>query len=184
MRRAAALLALSATGLVGCDLSMKHQARYGVQAPAPLFPAGTSQLNPPLGTVAQGEPDPSVAAAQPPPATPALLARGKERFEIFCTPCHGARGDGDGTIVKRGFPQPPSYYEARLRQAPAQHFYDVITNGYGVMFPYGQRVPPPDRWAIVAYVRALQLARPQAGSAAGVQGAAVEPAAAQLAGGG
>lgn len=149
----------------GCDLSMKHQARYDVQGPAPLFPHGSAQLNPPPGTVAEGDVDPELAAAQPPPATPALLARGQERFEIFCTPCHGRRGDGDGVVVQRGFPQPPSYYEPRLRDAPAAHFYDVITSGYGVMFPYGQRVAPADRWAITAYIRALQLARPVAASA-------------------
>jgi mono/diheme cytochrome c family protein len=92
----------------------------------------------------------------PPPVTMALLERGRERFDIYCAPCHGADGDGNGMIVQRGFPHPPSYYSNALRQAPNQHFYEVITNGYGVMYPYADRVDPNDRWAITAYIRALQ----------------------------
>jgi hypothetical protein len=84
------------------------------------------------------------------------LQRGRERYDIFCTPCHGLSGSGDGMIVRRGFPAPPSYHTARLRAAPAQHFFDVISNGYGVMYSYAPRIEPRDRWAIVAYVRALQ----------------------------
>ena len=95
----------------------------------------------------------------PPPVTAALLARGRERFGIFCSPCHGLAGDGDGIIVAHGFPAPPSYHIDRLLAAPAQHFYDVISHGYGVMFAYDDRVPPHDRWAIAAYIRALQLSR-------------------------
>ena len=100
------------------------------------------------------------AARTPPPVTPALLARGRERFDIFCAPCHGLDGTGDGRVVQRGFPHPPSYLSGRLRDAPADHFLDVITNGFGVMYPYADRVAPADRWAIVAYIRALQLAGP------------------------
>jgi mono/diheme cytochrome c family protein len=89
----------------------------------------------------------------------ALLRRGRERYDIFCSPCHSVQGDGDGIVVRRGFPHPPGYAEPVLLSAPDGHFYDVITNGYGVMFGYGDRIPPADRWAIVAYVRALQLAQ-------------------------
>jgi len=100
------------------------------------------------------------AAEAPPPVTAELLARGRERYDIFCAPCHGLTGQGEGRVVQRGFPQPPSYLSARLRQAPGRHVFDVITNGYGVMYPYADRVPVADRWAIVAYVRALQAADP------------------------
>src|SRR5204863_10060700 len=92
----------------------------------------------------------------PPPVTLALLHRGRERYHIHCAPCHSRIGDGNGMIVHRGFPRPPSLFLERLRSAPTQHFYDVISNGYGVMFPYRARVTPVDRWAIAAYIRALQ----------------------------
>ena len=94
--------------------------------------------------------------AMPMPITAALLARGRERFGIYCTPCHGLVGDGLGTVVRRGFPQPPTYHSDRLRRAPDGHFYAVVTLGYGAMLPYADRIAPDDRWAIVAYVRALQ----------------------------
>ena len=95
---------------------------------------------------------------QPPmKLTPQLLARGRERYEIYCAVCHGLTGEGNGEIVRRGFPAPPTYHVDRLRNAPIGHFYDVITNGYGVMYPYATRVAPADRWAISAYIRALQL---------------------------
>ncbi|NDQ58599.1 MAG: cytochrome c [Acidipila sp.] len=87
------------------------------------------------------------------------LERGRERYNIYCSLCHGASGDGQGMIVQRGFPPPPSYHIDRLRQAPAGHFFDVITNGYGTMFSYASRVNPQDRWRIVAYIRALQLSQ-------------------------
>jgi mono/diheme cytochrome c family protein len=89
--------------------------------------------------------------------TPALLARGRERFDTICAVCHDRTGSGNGMVVQRGFPQPPSFHVDRLRNAPIGHFYDVITNGYGVMYPYADRVEPEDRWAIAAYIRALQL---------------------------
>jgi len=99
------------------------------------------------------------ANAIPYPITMQLLARGRERFDIYCAPCHSVVGDGDGMVARRGFPHPPSYHIDRLRAAPDRHFYDVITRGYGVMYPYGDRVAPEDRWAIVAYIRALQLSQ-------------------------
>jgi mono/diheme cytochrome c family protein len=95
------------------------------------------------------------------PATDAhaALERGRERFDIFCAPCHGLTGDGNGYITTRGFPHPPSYHIDRLRAAPDSHFFQVITQGYGDMFPYADRVSPADRRAIIAYIRALQLSR-------------------------
>ena len=86
----------------------------------------------------------------------ALLERGQERYQIYCQPCHGLAGYGDGMIIKRGFAKPPTYHQARLRNVTDGYIYDVISNGYGSMYSYGQRVPPRDRWAIVAYIRALQ----------------------------
>jgi hypothetical protein len=88
-----------------------------------------------------------------------LLRRGEDRYKIFCTPCHGLQGNGDGMIAMRGMRRPPSYHIDRLRQAPNGYFYDVISNGFGAMYSYSERIPPADRWAIIAYVRALQLSR-------------------------
>jgi mono/diheme cytochrome c family protein len=93
----------------------------------------------------------------PVPITRELLERGRERFEIYCSVCHGRAGEGNGMIVQRGFPVPPSYHIDRLRQAPVGHFFDVMTQGYGIMYSYAERVKPEDRWAIAAYIRALQL---------------------------
>jgi hypothetical protein len=90
------------------------------------------------------------------PVTREVLERGQERFNIYCSPCHGRTGDGIGMVVQRGFPPPPSYHIDRLRQAPVGHFFDVITQGYGVMYSYAVRVEPADRWAIAAYIRVLQ----------------------------
>lgn len=89
----------------------------------------------------------------------AFLERGRERFDIYCSVCHGRTGSGDGMIVQRGFRAPPTYHSDRLRQAAAGHFFDVITNGFGAMASYSNRVEPADRWAIVAYIRALQLSQ-------------------------
>jgi len=88
-----------------------------------------------------------------------LLQRGQERYDIYCAVCHGATGDGQGEVVQRGYPAPPTYHSDRLRNAPIGHFYDVITNGYGVMYSYASRVEPDDRWAIASYIRALQLSQ-------------------------
>lgn len=92
-------------------------------------------------------------------ATREVLERGRERFNIYCAPCHSRIGDGNGMIVQRGFRHPPSYHTPALRQAPLGHFYDVITNGFGVMPDYAAQVPVNDRWAIAAYIRALQLSQ-------------------------
>jgi mono/diheme cytochrome c family protein len=95
----------------------------------------------------------------PLPVDQALLDRGEDRYKIFCTPCHGLQGDGNGMVAMRGMKHPPSYHQDRLRQAPNGHLFDVITNGFGAMYSYSAQISPRDRWAIVAYVRALQLSR-------------------------
>jgi mono/diheme cytochrome c family protein len=156
MRLAAALLLLA---LAGCK-DMVQQPRYDEYETSPLFPNGMAMQHPPEGTVAQELPQ-QAAAEQRPTLTKALLERGRERFGIYCTPCHAQDGSGDGMIPARGFPHPPDFRSARLRAVPASHIYDVITHGYGVMYSYADRVPPQDRWAIAAYVRVLQQAQPE-----------------------
>jgi len=144
--------------LSGCDVSMTQQPRYRTYAPSRLWSDGASARPLPDNTVAQGDLELAGIESTPPKADLALVRRGRERFEIFCAPCHGLAGEGDGIIVAHGFPRPPPLNEQRLRAAEARHFYDVITHGYGVMYSYAARVDPADRWAIVIYVRALQLA--------------------------
>jgi mono/diheme cytochrome c family protein len=99
------------------------------------------------------------AQTNPYPITLELMQHGRDRYNIYCVPCHSPVGDGDGLVARRGFPHPPSYHIDRLRQAPDRHFFDVMTNGYGIMYSYADRVSPADRWAIVAYIRALQLSQ-------------------------
>ena len=153
---ALALLAL----LTACDdLSMTQQRRYDTYGRAGLWADGAAARTPPDGAVAQGDLAYAAAIEEAPPVDAALLARGRERYEAICTPCHGLSGHGDGMVVARGFPAPPSYHEDRLRAAPARYFVDVIGRGYGVMYPYANRVAPRDRWAIAAYIRALQLSQ-------------------------
>jgi mono/diheme cytochrome c family protein len=101
----------------------------------------------------------AVVDALPFQLTAEVLDRGQQRFNIYCTPCHGLAGEGDGMIVRRGYRQPPSFHLDRLRQVPIGHFYDVMTNGFGAMPDYRAQVAPRDRWAIAAYVRALQLSQ-------------------------
>ncbi|WP_250461805.1 c-type cytochrome [Microbulbifer litoralis] len=138
---------------------MRDQPRYDPLAPAPGWPNNQSALTPVAGTVARDEPLGPVPDVLPQPLTRALLERGGERYDIFCSPCHGGSGRGDGMVVQRGFPAPPSLHSARLREIPLRHFYDVIENGFGRMVAYGARVPDGDRWAIAAYIRALQLSQ-------------------------
>ncbi len=145
MRRVLAAAALLPALLGGCD-NMIHQEKKNAYADSSVGPART-----PGGTV-----DYQSRKVAPPPVTLALLQRGQERFRIYCTPCHSEVGDGHGMIVQRGFPAPPTYHQARLRDAPVEHFYDVITNGYGAMYSFAYRVEPADRWAIASYIRALQ----------------------------
>ena len=157
--------------LSGCERGlheMYEQPKYKPLAPTPLFSDGNSSRPQVPDTVvyssgalagsSSGRRGTAGSSTEP-PVSAALLKRGQERFEIFCTPCHSEAGDGDGMVVRRGFPAPPSYHIDRLRNAPDSHFYDVITNGYGVMYPYSDRIAPRDRWAIVAYIRALQLSQ-------------------------
>lgn len=139
--------------VAGCN-DMSQQPRYRGDAPTPLFGDGTAAQAPPDGTVARDD-----RPAARPAMSRALLARGRERFDIYCTPCHDYAGTGDGTVVRRGFPKPPSLHEPRLVAAPAEHVVDTITHGHGVMFSYADRVAPADRWAIAAYVRALQVSQ-------------------------
>jgi mono/diheme cytochrome c family protein len=149
---------LAAAGLIGCD-DMSHQRRYDTGARSRLFADGKALQAPPSGTVAQDDPAWAAALRERPEMTAALLHRGQQRYTIFCQPCHDASGDGHGVIPSRGFPTPPSFHLARLRDAPSDYFVQVIGQGHGVMYSYGDRVPPADRWAIAAYVRALQLSR-------------------------
>jgi mono/diheme cytochrome c family protein len=160
------IAAIACILLAACNEDQDPQNRYDTFAASVApWPSSSAALNAPEGTVAVDEPQRSLAARQPPQVTPALLARGRERFGIFCSPCHGFDGYADGIIVARGFPHPPSFHSPQLRAAPAQLFFDTITNGYGAMYSYADRVPAADRWAIVAYIRALQLSQLQNGSA-------------------
>ena len=104
-------------------------------------------------------PDGKPLDAFPFPVTKEVIERGQERFNIYCSPCHGRLGNGDGMIVRRGFRHPPSYHIDRLRSRPNGYIYDVITNGFGAMPDYAAQIAPRDRWAIVAYIRALQLSQ-------------------------
>ena len=155
------LRVLACVCLASCsNHEMHEQARFDPLEAAAAWPDGQSALRPPEGTVDRDAEGP-VADTAPFPGPPGalLLERGRDRYAIFCAPCHGAYGDGDGMITRHGFPKPPSYHEPRLLAAAPGHFYRVISYGYGMMYPYGYRVPPPDRWAIIAYIRALQLSR-------------------------
>jgi mono/diheme cytochrome c family protein len=113
-------------------------------------------LNAPFNT---GRANGTEIADIPVPVTLDLLRRGRDRFDIYCSPCHSRLGDGEGIVVQRGFVHPPSYHSDRLRSAPAGHFFGVMTDGFGRMWSYASRVEVPDRWAIAAYIRALQLSQ-------------------------
>jgi cytochrome c553 len=156
--------------LLGCRLDMHLQPKYLPYEPTDFFADGRSERQPIPGTVARGQlrldelfytgrENGVVVNKFPFPITRADLERGRERFNVYCTPCHDYTGTGRGMIVQRGFPQPPSYHIQRLRDAPAGHFYEVITDGFGVMYSYAARIEPADRWRIAAYIRVLQLSR-------------------------
>lgn len=127
------------------------------QEGSPSF-AGLSGI-PPKGTVAQDDPVKTPSFTSPVPISKQLLNRGREQYNIFCLPCHGVSGYGNGMIVQRGFLAPPSYHIDELRNAPDTHFLTVITHGHGAMYSYADRVSVSDRWAIVAYIRALQFSQ-------------------------
>lgn len=153
-----ALCAVLIILLVGCD-EMTHQPRYQAAGPGRLFPDGKAMQAPPAGAVAQDDPARAAALDRRPAMSAALLARGRQRYDIYCSPCHDVAGTGHGAVPARGFPAPPSLHEPRLVQAPSRYFVEVITSGHGVMYSYADRVAPADRWAIAAYIRALQLRR-------------------------
>jgi len=106
-----------------------------------------------------GQTGDALATTFPVPITLDLVKQGQEAFNINCSVCHGRDGYGEGIVVQRGFPQPPSFHSERLRNAPVGHFYQVITHGYGVMYPFGSRITAEDRWAIISYIRALQFSQ-------------------------
>jgi Cytochrome C oxidase, cbb3-type, subunit III len=154
----------------GCQIrqDMADQPKNTPLSPSPFFADGRSERPLVENTVARGsiaDEDlfvPKESNAFPLPLTQELLKRGQERYKIFCSPCHGVQGDGNGMIVMRGMKRPPSFIDPndpRLRQVPNGYLYDVVTNGFGAMLSYSQQIPPTDRWAIIAYVRALQLSR-------------------------
>ena len=156
---------------VACTQKMAVQPYNRPYTRSDVFTDGSSARPLPLDTVARGHTrDDAVlftgkdASGQdsvefPFPITADVLQRGRQRFEIYCVPCHGYTGDGDGVVVQRGFNPPPSYNSDRLRNAPVGHFFDVATNGFGSMPSYSAQIPVNDRWAIVAYIRALQLSQ-------------------------
>lgn len=161
--------------VAGCAQKMSNQPRYEPLEASEFFADDRSSRGLVPGTVARGhlqtdarfftgkEDDKPVAhlpeRALEGRSLEELLQRGEDRFNIFCAPCHDRVGTGRGMVVRRGFPQPPSYHIDRLRQAPIGHFFDIATNGFGRMPPYRSQVPTEDRWAIAAYVRALQLSQ-------------------------
>ena len=154
MRKAIFIAALV---LAGCNqnLTMSDQRKLDEYERSTIFRNGKVLQSPAPGSVSR-EQDVGNVLTEKPPMTLALVQRGRERFNIFCSACHGYGGDADGMVVRRGFPKPPSFHEARLVNAPDAYFVDVITHGHGVMYSYADRVPPADRWAIAAYIRALQ----------------------------
>jgi len=170
--RGARLVCLGAVAMLlfGCRLDMHLQPKYLPYAKTDFFADGRSERQPVPGTVARGQlrvdelfytgrENGVVVDKFPFPITRADLERGRERYDIYCTPCHDYTGSGRGMIVQRGFPQPPSYHIQRLREAPVGHFYEVITNGFGAMYSYAARIEPADRWRIAAYIRVLQLSQ-------------------------
>jgi len=165
-----ALLALAAA-TAACRQDMHDQPKYIPLRPSTFFDDGRSARPLIDGTVARGQlhddaafytgkgPDGKPLDAFPFPVTKEIIERGQDRFDIYCAPCHGRLGNGDGMIVRRGFRRPPSYHIDRLRGVPNGYLYDVISKGFGAMPDYAAQIQPADRWAIVAYVRALQLSQ-------------------------
>jgi mono/diheme cytochrome c family protein len=154
--------------LAACRQDMHDAPRYDPLEASTFFADGRASRMPLENTVARGQlredehlytgkVNGQLATEFPMPVTADVMARGRERFDIFCAPCHGRTGEGDGMIVQRGFRKPPSYHEERLRTAPPGYLFDVMTNGFGAMQDYAAQVPVADRWAIAAYIRAIQL---------------------------
>lgn len=169
-RRIAALALVALAALGACRQKMANQPRYDPLEASDFFNDGQSARPRVPGTVARGEltSNPffdtgklngAVADGFPIAVTAQVINRGHERFDIYCSQCHGRVGDGNGMIPARGYRRPPSFHTETLRKATTGHFFDVMTNGFGAMPPYGTMIPPDDRWAIVAYIRALQLSQ-------------------------
>jgi len=165
-----AAILLATLVLAGCENTLRqdmaNQPRVNPLAPSEFFADGRSERPAIENTVARGslETDalsavPKDSNAFPLPLTKELLQRGQERYGIFCAPCHGAAGNGLGMVAIRGMKHPPSFHDDRLRAEPNGYLYDVVTNGFGAMYSYSAQIPPRDRWAVIAYVRALQLSR-------------------------
>jgi len=164
-------LALCVLLLAGaCRQKMANQPRYDPLEPSDFFTDGMTARPRVAGTVARGElvvNDFLVTGkiggkngdGFPMPVTRAFVDRGNERFDVYCAPCHGRLGDGNGMVPSRGYRHPPSFHTQTLREQPTGHFFDVMTNGFGSMPSYRTMIPPQDRWAIVAYIRALQLSQ-------------------------
>jgi hypothetical protein len=161
------LLAALALAVAACRQDMHDQAKYQPYEASTFFADGRASRPAVPGTVARGRldldehfhggrVDGEFAAEFPLPIDRALLERGRERYAIFCTPCHGLNGDGDGMIVQRGMIRPEPFHLERLLEAPPGYFFDVMTRGFGAMWPYDDRVTPADRWAIAAWIRVLQ----------------------------
>ncbi len=156
---------------LGCRQDMHDQPKYEPLEASAFFADGMASRHLPEGTVARGhlaadtvfhtgkDAAGAAVAELPMPATKQLLQRGHQRYDIFCSPCHGRLGDGQGMVARRGFKQPPSFHEDRLRDSPVGYYVDVMTHGFGVMPSYAVAIPPEDRWAIAAYLRALQLSQ-------------------------
>jgi hypothetical protein len=165
------LVGLAAFLLSACANDMSDQPRFEAHEASDIFPDGTSSRPLVPGTVPWDEPVEDVfflsgrsiegeqLDAFPFPVDLDVLSRGRERYDIYCSPCHGLDGYGQGIIVQRGFSSPSSFHIDRLREAPAGYYFEVITDGFGQMYPYGYRVKPADRWAIIAYIRALQFSQ-------------------------
>ena len=156
--------------LAGCRHDMQEQPHYIPFRLSNFFPDQRSARPLVAGTVARGQLHADrylntgmignqVGNDMPYPVTGQVLERGRERYDIYCAPCHSRLGDGNGMIVQRGYRRPPSYHSDRLRKAPLGHFFDVMTNGFGAMPDYASQIQPADRWAIAAYIRALQLSQ-------------------------
>lgn len=160
MRWRAVFLVLPAVFLMtGCRQDMTTQPKLRTLGSAEAFPNDAAARPLPKGVVARNGPGQQGQGQGRPPVNAALLKRGQQQFNVFCAPCHGEDGYGDGMVVERGFPAPPSYHSQGLRQASDRLFFTVITNGIGRMYSYADRVSPRDRWAIIAYIRALQLSQ-------------------------
>jgi hypothetical protein len=161
---------LGCMALAGCRQDMHDAPRYEPLEATTFFADGRASRTLVANTVPRGQlredrhlyegiVEGKPAETFPMPVTAEVMARGRERYNVFCSPCHGRTGEGDGMIVQRGFRKPPSFHEDRLRNAPVGYFFDVMTHGFGAMQDYAAQVPVADRWAIAAYLRALQLSQ-------------------------